>query len=76
MMNQNYLHFNKEYQKQNDILAIGVPLAEIFAQHCEHNHIIDVLKKHHIIDYFIYVSDILISTPPTSRTLWQISTPH
>jgi hypothetical protein len=35
-------------------------LAEIFIQHLEHNHIANILKRHHIIDYYRYVDDILI----------------
>jgi nucleoside-specific outer membrane channel protein Tsx len=35
-------------------------LAEIFMQHHEHNHIVNILQKHNIIDYYRYVDDILI----------------
>jgi hypothetical protein len=35
-------------------------LAEIFIQHLEHNDIIKILQKYHIIDYYRYVDDILI----------------
>jgi hypothetical protein len=35
-------------------------LAEIFLQHQEHKHIINLLQKHNIIDYYRYVDDILI----------------
>jgi hypothetical protein len=35
-------------------------LAEISIQHLEHNDIIDILQKHHIIDYYRYVDDIQI----------------
>jgi hypothetical protein len=31
-------------------------LAEIFMQHHEHNYIINILQKHHIIDYYRYVA--------------------
>jgi hypothetical protein len=62
-LEQNYIQFNDEYYKQNDGLAMGTPtsalLAEVFIQHLEHK-IIDILKKHHIIDYYRYVDDILI----------------
>jgi hypothetical protein len=35
-------------------------LAKTFIQHIEHNYIINILKKHHIIDYHRYVNDKLI----------------
>jgi hypothetical protein len=35
-------------------------LAEIFIQYLEHNDIIQILQKHHILDYYRYVDDILI----------------
>jgi hypothetical protein len=35
-------------------------LAEIFIQHLEHNDILKILQKHHILDYYWYVDDILI----------------
>jgi hypothetical protein len=35
-------------------------LAEIFLQYFEHSHIINILQKHHIIDYHRYVDEILI----------------
>jgi hypothetical protein len=34
-------------------------LAEMFIQYLEHNYIISILNKHHIIDYYSYVDDIL-----------------
>jgi hypothetical protein len=43
---------------------MGVPtsgiLAEIFLQHLEKHHILNVSDKHKIIKYFTYVDDILI----------------
>jgi hypothetical protein len=35
-------------------------LAEVFMQYLEHNHITNIRKKHHIIDYYRHVDDILI----------------
>jgi hypothetical protein len=35
-------------------------LAEVFIQHSEHYYLINILKKHHIIDYCRYLDDILI----------------
>jgi hypothetical protein len=35
-------------------------LAEIFMQHQEHNYISKILQKHHVIDYYRYVDDMLI----------------
>jgi hypothetical protein len=56
-------HLHHQY-KQNDALAMGAPtssiLAELFLQYLEHNHIINILQKHHIISYHRYVDDILI----------------
>jgi nucleoside-specific outer membrane channel protein Tsx len=34
-------------------------LAEIFMQYHEHNHIVNILQKHDIIDYYRYVDDVL-----------------
>jgi hypothetical protein len=49
---------------RNEGLAMGAPTSSIFAetfiQYLELNHIIKILKKHHIIDYYRYVDDILI----------------
>jgi hypothetical protein len=64
ILNQNYLqHMNQQY-KQDKGLAMGAPtsaiLAEIFLQHQAHNHIVDILQKHNVIDYYRYVNDILI----------------
>jgi hypothetical protein len=33
---------------------------EIFIQHLEHNYIVNILQRHHIIDYYRYVNDTLI----------------
>jgi hypothetical protein len=35
-------------------------IAKIFIQHLEHTKIIEILKEHHIIDYYRYVDYILI----------------
>jgi hypothetical protein len=35
-------------------------LAEIFIQHLEHDDILKILQKHHILDYYRYVDEILI----------------
>jgi hypothetical protein len=64
ILNQNCMqHLDHQY-KQNDGLTMGAPtsaiLAEIFLQYFEHKHVINILKKHHIIDYNRYVDDILI----------------
>jgi hypothetical protein len=55
---------HNDYQyKQNEELAMGAAtsaiLAEIFIQHLEHNYIVNILRRHHIIDYYRYVDDIL-----------------
>jgi hypothetical protein len=49
---------------QNEGLAMGAPtlatLAKIFMQHQEHNYISKILQKHHVIDYYRYVDNMLI----------------
>jgi hypothetical protein len=64
ILNHNYVQHNNELYTQNEGLAMGAPtsaiLAEIFVQHLEHNTIIHTLQKHHIIDYYRYVDDILL----------------
>jgi hypothetical protein len=63
ILGQNYVQFDNEYYQQ-DGLAMGAPtsaiITEIFIQYLEHTKIIETLKKHHIIDYYRYVDDILI----------------
>jgi hypothetical protein len=58
------LTVNNQYYKQNDGLGSGAPtsrfLAEIFIQHLKHTSINNILKKHHTIDCFTYVDDLLI----------------
>jgi hypothetical protein len=49
---------NLQY-KQNEGLAMLAILAEIFLQHLEHKYIVNILQRHHIIDYYRYVDDIL-----------------
>jgi hypothetical protein len=62
--NQNYLQHNNQLYTQNKGLAMGAPtsaiLAEMFIQHLEHNDILKILQKYHILDYYRYVDDILI----------------
>jgi hypothetical protein len=64
IIDQNSIQFNSQYYKQGDGLAMGAPtstfLAEIFTQYLEHTKIINILKKHYIMDYYRYVDDILI----------------
>jgi hypothetical protein len=64
ILNQNYLQHDNQLYTRNKGLAMGAPtsaiLVEIFIQHLEHNDIIRILRKHHIIDYYRYVDDILI----------------
>jgi hypothetical protein len=83
-LEQNYIQFNDEYYKQNDGVAMGAPisaiLAEVFIQHLEHNKIINILKKPHIIDYYRYVDDILIvyntrATNTQNTNRFQYTTP-
>jgi hypothetical protein len=56
--------YNNEYYQQTDGLAMGAPtsaiIAEIFIQQLEHTMIIEILRKHYIIDYYRYVDGILI----------------
>jgi hypothetical protein len=64
ILNQNYLQHDNQLYTQNEGPAMGAPasaiLVEIFIQYLEHNDIIKILQKHHIIDYYRYVDDILI----------------
>jgi hypothetical protein len=64
ILNQNYLKHNNYQYTQNEGLAMGAPtsaiLAETFIQYLEQNNIINILQKHHIMDYCRYVDDILI----------------
>jgi hypothetical protein len=64
ILNQNYFQYNDELYTQNEGLAIGAPtssiFAEIFVQCLEHNYIIKILQKHHVMDYYRYADDVLI----------------
>jgi hypothetical protein len=64
ILRQNYFQYNDELYLQKEGLAMGAPtssiFAEIFIQYLEHTHIIEILQKHNIIDYYRYVDDILI----------------
>ena len=64
ILEQNYVNIHERYYTQNEGLAMGAPtsaiLSEVFLQYLEHTLIADILKKHHIIDYYRYVDDILI----------------
>jgi hypothetical protein len=55
-------------------------LAEVFLQYLEHTQIVDILKKHQIIDYYRYVDDILIIYKPQktniSNTLNEFNAMH
>jgi hypothetical protein len=61
---QNYFHFNVQYNKQKIGITMGAPtsaiLAEIFVQYLQHIRIINILTKHHMICYYWYVNDILL----------------
>jgi hypothetical protein len=64
VLSQNYFRFNKQYYKQAEGLAMGVPssalLAKIILEYLEHNNIHNILIKHKILSYFRYADDILI----------------
>jgi hypothetical protein len=58
VVEQNYFQFEKQYYKQTDGLAMGVPtsarLAETCIEHMEHKHIYPVLNTQQTIAYFIH----------------------
>jgi hypothetical protein len=59
----------QNYFKHNDNLAMGAPtsiFSEIFLQYLEHNTIYNILKEHHIMAYFRYVDDILMTFNPNN----------
>jgi hypothetical protein len=65
ILNQNYFqHNNQIYIYITRRTSNGAPtsaiLAEIFIQYLEHNDILKLLQKHHLLDYYRYVDDILI----------------
>jgi hypothetical protein len=84
ILEQNYIQFNDHFYKQHSCLAMGAPtsaiLAETFIQFLEHNIIYKILEKHHIIDYYRYVDDILIiyNSEHTNiyNTLQEFNTAH
>jgi hypothetical protein len=47
-------------------------IAEIFLQHMEHSHLVDLTQEHNIINYCRYVDDILIIFDPSHTTLEMI----
>jgi hypothetical protein len=64
ILKQNCIQHNNLQHKQEKGLSMGAPtsalFAEIFMQFIEHNHIINTLTKHNVLDYHRYVDDILI----------------
>jgi hypothetical protein len=78
------VQIHNEYYKQNEGVAMDAPtsaiIAETFIQYVEHTKIIEVLKKHHITDYYRYVDDILIiynmHTTNIDNTLADFNTLH
>jgi hypothetical protein len=64
VLEQNYIWVNKQYDIQNEGLAMGAPtsamIAEVYIQHLKHTLIPDILNKHKLTDYYRYVDDILI----------------
>jgi len=61
---QNYFSHKDKTLIQRDGLAMGAPssglIAEIFLQHIEHTHLALLSQKHKIVNYCIYVDDILL----------------
>jgi hypothetical protein len=61
---QNYFSHNEQIIVQQDGLAMGAPssglISEIFLQYIEYLHLAHLTHKHHIIDYYRYVDDILL----------------
>jgi hypothetical protein len=64
IMKHNYVQYNDQQYKREEGLAMGAPssaiLTETFIQYMEHNHIVNILNKFHIQDYYRYVDDILM----------------
>jgi hypothetical protein len=64
ILDQNYFRYNNQFFQQLEGLPLGAPtssiLSEIYLQHLEHNNIINILSKFHIINYNRYVDDIFI----------------
>jgi hypothetical protein len=59
IIKQNYLEANSKFYLQSEGLAMDTPssalLSEIYLQYIEHNHILDILKKHTTVSYHRYV---------------------
>jgi hypothetical protein len=55
ILERNYLQFNIKFFKQNEGLTMAA-----FIQHLEHTITYNILNKHQIMDYHLYVDDILI----------------
>jgi len=65
IIKQNYSQFQNTLYIQEQGLAVVTPassiLSEIYLQHIENTIIPDILLKCHIVGYFRYVDDILIT---------------
>ena len=62
---------------QHDGLAMGAPsglIAEFFLQHADNRHLARLSHKHRIIDYFMYVDDILLIYDPNHSDIHSIQT--
>jgi hypothetical protein len=61
---QNYFSFKQHIHIQKDGLAMGAPsssiLSEIFLQHIEHAQIPRLSMKYKLVNYFLFVDDILL----------------
>ena len=61
---QNYFAHNKDIVIQYNSLTMGAPssglIAEIFLQHIEHTHLAHMTHKHRVINYCLYVDDMLL----------------
>ena len=72
---QNYFSYNN-ILIQKEGLAVGAPssslIAEIFLQHTKYQQMAELSTKHIIINYFLYVDDILIIFDPNHYSIQTI----
>ena len=75
---QVYYFVNNNILIQNDGVAIAAPsssiLSEVSSQHAENSHFAYLAQKHRIINYFLYVDDILLIFYPNHTDIQAILT--
>jgi hypothetical protein len=73
ILDQNYFVHNHQIFQQHEGLPMGAPASAILLElYLEHNNILNILSKHHIVSYNRYVDDILIIYNQTRTNIEEV----